>query len=131
LAHELRTPLNPILGWTKLLKAGRVDADRTRQEIDIIERNAQLQTQLVEDLLDVSRILQGKLTLNANTIDLGAVASAAIDTVRLAANAKSIGIQFDRPPASLPVLGDAARWQQVVWNLLSNAVKFTPNGGQI
>jgi signal transduction histidine kinase len=131
LAHELRTPLNLILGWTKLLKAGRVDADRTRQAIDIIERNAQLQTQLVEDLLDVSRILQGKLTLNANTIDLGAVASAAIDTVRLAANAKSIGIQFDRPPASLQVLGNATRWQQVVWNLLSNAVKFTPNGGQI
>ncbi len=131
MAHELRTPLNLILGWTKLLKAGRVDADRTRQAIDIIERNAQLQTQLVEDLLDVSRILQGKLTLNANTIDLGAVASAAIDTVRLAANAKSIGIQFDRPPASLQVLGNATRWQQVVWNLLSNAVKFTPNGGQI
>jgi PAS domain S-box-containing protein len=131
LSHELRTPLNPILGWIKLLKSGRVDATRMQQAIDIIDRNAQLQTQLIEDLLDVSRILQGKLKLNASRIDLCTVVSAAIDTVRLAANAKSIDIQYERPEARLQIVGDATRLQQVVWNLLSNAVKFTPTRGQI
>ncbi|WP_063777306.1 ATP-binding protein [Scytonema millei] len=131
LSHELRTPLNPILGWTKLLKSGRCDATKTQQALDAIERNAQLQAQLIEDLLDVSSILQGKLTLNVAPIDLAGAIANAIDTMRLAANAKSIQIQAQLPPAVPFVVGDAARLQQVVWNLLSNAIKFTPAGGRI
>lgn len=132
LSHELRTPLNPILGWTKLLKSGRCDAIKTQQALDTIERNAQLQIQLIEDLLDISRILQGKLTLNVTSVDLSTVVANAIDTMRLAANVKSIQIQTHLPPKPMPfVMGDAARLQQVVSNLLSNAVKFTPNYGQI
>jgi PAS domain S-box-containing protein len=131
LSHELRTPLNPILGWTKLLKSGRCDAMKTQQALDAIERNAQLQTQLIEDLLDISKILQGKLSLNVAPVDLAGAIANAIDTMRLAANAKSIQIQAQLPPAMPFVMGDAARLQQMVWNLLSNAVKFTPNGGQI
>ena len=131
LSHELRTPLNPILGWTKLLKSGRCDPTKTQQALDAIERNAQLQAQLIEDLLDVSSILQGKLTLNVAPVDLADAIANAIDTMRLAANAKSIQIQAQLPPAMPFVMGDAARLQQVVWNLLSNAVKFTPAGGRI
>ncbi|MBD1846029.1 PAS domain-containing protein [Cyanobacteria bacterium FACHB-63] len=130
LSHELRTPLNPILGWVKLLKAGKLDADRTQQALATIERNAQLQTQLIDDLLDVSRILRGKLTLNAQPVNLKTVIEAAIETVRLAAEAKSIEIDtaFDEIGA---VLGDPGRLQQVVWNLLTNAVKFTPPHGRV
>ena len=132
LSHELRTPLNPILGWTKLLKSGRCDAIKTQQALDTIERNAQLQIQLIEDLLDISRILQGKLVLNVTSVDLSTVIANAIDTMRLAANVKSIQIHPHLPSKAMPiVMGDAARLQQVVWNLLSNAIKFTPNYGQI
>lgn len=131
LSHELRTPMNPILGWTKLLKSGRCDPPKARQAIEIIERNAELQIQLIEDLLDVSRILSGKFTLNANVIDLCTVVSAAIDTVNLAATAKGIDIQMQLPSRVLQARGDAGRLQQVVWNLLSNAVKFTPNNGRV
>ena len=130
LSHELRTPLNPILGWSKLLRQGKLDADKTTKALATIERNAQLQVQLIEDLLDISRILRGKMSLLALPIDLQIVISAALETVRLAAEAKSIQIQTI---SSLPevVIGDAGRLQQVLWNLLSNAVKFTPSGGEI
>ncbi|MEG4026876.1 MULTISPECIES: PAS domain S-box protein [unclassified Microcoleus] len=131
LSHELRSPLNPILGWTKLLRTGRLDTTKTQQALETIERNAKLQAQLIEDLLDVSRILQGKMTLNVAPVNLAAMIEAARETVRLAAEAKHIPIQTTFNPISGTVSGDSNRLQQVVWNLLSNAVKFTPTGGRI
>ncbi|BAY12548.1 hybrid sensor histidine kinase/response regulator [Calothrix sp. NIES-2098] len=131
LSHELRTPLNPILGWTSLLRQGNLDAKKTAAALETIERNAKLQVQLIEDLLDISRILQGKLNLNSALVDLKATINAAIETVRLAAEAKAIQIHSNFTLNVSHVLGDAGRLQQVVWNLLSNAVKFTPTGGRI
>lgn len=131
LSHELRSPLNPILGWSKLLQRGKLDAAKTTTALATIERNAQLQSQLIEDLLDISRILRGKLSLNVMPVNLSMVISAALETVRLAAEAKSLQIQTTFSPDVGTVIGDAGRLQQVVWNLLSNAVKFTPQGGQI
>ncbi|NDJ19418.1 GAF domain-containing protein [Myxacorys almedinensis] len=135
LSHELRTPLNPILGWSKLLRAGKLDGAKTAQALDTIERNAKMQAQLIEDLLDISRILQGKLRLNAVAVDLAETIQAAIETVRLSAIAKSITIQFEEiteaSTAPLQVSGDAGRLQQVIWNLLTNAIKFTQPGGQV
>ncbi|MFW9261940.1 PAS domain S-box protein [Nostoc sp. CALU 546] len=131
LSHELRTPLNPILGWSKMLRTRKFDEKTTNHALETIERSAKLQTQLIEDLLDVSRILQGKLNLNICPVNLVMVVEAALETVKLAAEAKSIQIQtiFD---ANLgQVMGDPNRLQQVVWNLLSNAVKFTPRGGRV
>jgi signal transduction histidine kinase/ActR/RegA family two-component response regulator len=131
LSHELRSPLNPILGWSKLLQNGKLDEAKTRQALSTIERNAKLQSQLIEDLLDVSRILQGKLSLNASPVNLTTLVRAAIDTVRLAAEAKSIQIETIFAPNMGCISGDATRLQQVVWNLVSNAVKFTPTGGRV
>lgn len=131
LSHELRSPLNPILGWTQLLKRGRLSPEKTIQALNSIERNAKLQTELIEDLLDVSRILRGKLILTETPVKLGEVIDSAIETVRLAAQAKFIQIHNEFNPNVRPVLGDANRLQQAVWNLLSNAVKFTPPGGQV
>ncbi|MEP0908832.1 PAS domain S-box protein [Leptolyngbya subtilissima ST-M1] len=131
LSHELRSPLNPILGWTKLLRSGKLDAARQINALDTIERNAKLQVQLIEDLLDISRIMQGKLTLTATSVSLAFVIAAASETVKLAADAKNIQITLDLDPDVAPVSGDAARLQQMVWNLLTNAIKFTDNGGQV
>jgi PAS domain S-box-containing protein len=131
LSHELRSPLNPILGWTRLLQNGNLDAARQGEALETIERNARLQTQLIEDLLDISRIMRGKLSLTVAPVSLAFVISAAVETVRLAAEAKNTQIILDLASGVAPVAGDAARLQQVVWNLLTNAVKFTPNGGQV
>jgi len=131
LSHELRSPLNPILGWARLLQTGTLDAARTQQALSTIERNAKLQSELIEDLLDVSRILQGKLNLNVSSVDLATTVKAAVETVRLAAEAKSIHIEVQLNSAIGLVSGDSTRLQQVVWNLLSNAVKFTPAGGRV
>ena len=131
LSHELRTPLNPILGWTRLLQTGKVNATKTAEALTTIERNAKLQVQLIEDLLDVSRILRGKLTLNVTPVNLADAIAAALETVKLAAQAKDIQIQSDLDPNVGMVSGDAGRLQQIVWNLLSNAVKFTPQGGRV
>jgi PAS domain S-box-containing protein len=140
LSHELRSPLNPILGWAGLLRQGKLDPTKADYAIEAIERNAKLQVQLIEDLLDVSRILRGKLSFNKAPVNLALVIEAALETVQLAIEAKAIevkveGIQERRtdPAKASPlfVLGDAARLQQVVWNLLSNAVKFTPEGGRV
>nr|WP_201280670.1 PAS domain S-box protein [Hassalia byssoidea] len=131
LSHELRSPLNPILGWSKLLQQGKLDAAKTKTALATIERNAKLQSQLIEDLLDISRILRGKLSLNVMPVDLISVIRAALETVRLAAEAKSLHIQTTFSPDVGKVIGDAGRLQQVVWNLLSNAVKFTFQDGQI
>lgn len=131
LSHELRTPLNSILGWSKLLQSRQLDQARTSQALATIERNATLQVQLIEDLLDISRILQGKLVLNTTKIHLENVISAALETMRLAAETKSIQIVTVLESSIGQIMGDSARLQQVVWNLLSNAVKFTPKGGQV
>ena len=131
LSHELRSPLNPILGWSQLLRRGKLDEVKTAQALATIERNAQLQSQLIDDLLDISRIVRGKLTLVAVPVNLSSVISAALETVRLAAEAKSIHIELNLEPNIRRVYGDAGRLQQMVWNLLSNAVKFTPTGGRV
>jgi PAS domain S-box-containing protein len=131
LSHELRSPLNPILGWSRLLQTRTFSAAKTTEALQIIERNAKLQTELIEDLLDVSRILRGKLNLNVYPVNLVGVIQSAIETARLAAEAKSIQLRPLLEPEVGQVLGDFSRLQQVFWNLLSNAVKFTPAGGQV
>ncbi|QFS42989.1 hybrid sensor histidine kinase/response regulator [Nostoc sphaeroides] len=131
LSHELRTPLNAILGWSKLLQTGRLNQAKTSEALATIERNATLQVQLIEDLLDISRILQGKLTLDITKINLESTILSALQTMRLAAEAKSIEVSTVFEPLMGEVMGDSTRLQQVVWNLLSNAVKFTPKGGKI
>jgi PAS domain S-box-containing protein len=130
-SHELRSPLNPILGWSKLLRARKLDESTTKRALDAIERNATLQSQLVEDLLDVSRILRSKLSLNHAQVDLRSIVAATLETVTLAAEAKGIDLHFDTPPAPILVLGDTTRLQQIVANLLSNAIKFTSSGGRV
>ncbi|MBN3890688.1 MAG: PAS domain S-box protein [Nostoc sp. JL31] len=131
LSHELRTPLNPILGWAKLLRTRKFDEATKIRALETIERNAKLQTQLIGDLLDVSRILQGKVSLNLHAVDLKIAIASALETVRLAAEAKSIQIQTVLSNDIGKVLGDGDRLQQVMWNLLSNAVKFTPTDGLV
>ncbi len=130
LSHELRTPLNSMLGWTQLLRSGSLDAEMSAQALEIIERNTKAQAQLIEDLLEVSRIITGKLRLEVRPVELGEVVTNALETVRLAAEAKSIAIEYSIGRAGV-VAGDAHRLQQVVWNLLSNAIKFTPKGGSV
>ncbi|MEO9127045.1 MAG: ATP-binding protein, partial [Microcoleus sp.] len=131
LSHELRSPLNPILGWSQLLQSGKLSAAKTAQALETIERNARLQSQLIEDLLDVSRILQGKLRLTVAPVNVATIILSALETVQLAAEAKQIQIQTILNSDVGLVLGDTGRLQQIVWNLLSNAVKFTPEGGRV
>jgi PAS domain S-box-containing protein len=131
LSHELRAPLTPILGWTSVLRSGRIDAASFERGLDVIDRNVKRQVQLVEDLLDVSRIVSGKLRMDLQPLDPRAVVEAGLEAVRPAATAKRIQIDVDYGPRSLTVLADAARLQQVVWNLAANAVKFTPEGGRV
>ncbi|MEH2342903.1 MAG: PAS domain-containing protein [Nostoc sp.] len=130
LSHELRSPLNPILGWTKLLQTRKFNETKTAQALATIERNAKLQTQLIDDLLDVAKILRGKLSIEATPVNLASVIESAIDTVSTAAIAKSITLHPVLPNIG-QVSGDSNRLQQIVWNLLSNAIKFTPNGGRV
>lgn len=130
-SHELRTPLNAILGWSQILRVNRVDEAMMNRALETIERNARSQAQLIDDLLDISRIITGKIRLNVQTIELLTVIEAAMDTVRPAADAKNIRLQSVLDPAAGPVLGDSERLQQIVWNLLSNAIKFTPKRGRV
>ncbi|MBD2067935.1 PAS domain S-box protein [Leptolyngbya sp. FACHB-671] len=160
LSHELRSPLNPILGWAKLLRTRHLDPSTVARAVETIERNANLQTQLIEDLLDISRILRGKLSLDVSPVNLVPVIEAAMETMQLAADAKSIDFRFwitdfglestashpademldslktqnsklNIQPSQYWVIGDANRLQQVIWNLLSNAIKFTAEGGRV
>lgn len=131
LSHELRTPLNAILGWARLLRAGKLDAEDVDEGLEVIERNSRVQAQLIEDLLDVSRIIAGTLRLDVQRVNLVDVIEAAITTVLPAAEAKGVRIHKAFDTHAGPVTGDPARLQQVAWNLLFNAVKFTPNGGQV
>ena len=131
LSHEIRTPLNAILGWATLLRSGKSTATGAAQGLEIIERNARLQAQMVEDLLDMSRIISGKLRLDVQRIDLAEVIRTAAETVEPAAGAKDIRLQLVLDPLAGAVSGDPNRLQQVFWNLLSNAIKFTPRGGRV
>lgn len=131
LSHELRTPLNTIMGWTQLLRNRNLDQTTTGRALETIERNTKSLTQLIEDILDVSRIIRGTLHLNIHQVKLVPLVEAAIDTVRAAAQGKEISIKSRFNPEVGVIMGDANRLQQVVWNLLSNAVKFTPKGGRV
>jgi PAS domain S-box-containing protein len=131
LSHELRTPLNAILGWSQLLASGKLEPDDLQQGIDAIQRNARAQTQLIEDLLDMSRIISGKVRLDVQWLDLSNVVEAAIASVRPSAEARGIRLRSIIDPHAGPVSGDPTRLQQVVWNLLTNAIKFTPKGGKV
>jgi PAS domain S-box-containing protein len=131
LSHELRTPLNAILGWTELIARNQVDEDDAREGLRIIERNARTQAQLIEDLLDMSRIISGKIRLDVQPVNLMDVIEASFATVQPAAAARSVKLRKVLDPNAGPISGDPNRLQQVVWNLLSNAVKFTPRGGTV
>ncbi|MCT7948653.1 PAS domain S-box protein [Ancylothrix sp. C2] len=131
LSHELRTPLNAILGWTQLLQTRKFNEATTQRALETIDRNARTQAQLIEDLLDVSRIITGKLRLKPRWASVQSLISQTIDTLRLAAEAKSILVEFVSDPAIDLMWVDPERFRQIVWNLLSNAIKFTPNSGQI
>ena len=131
ISHELRTPLTPILGGVYMLRSEPRDERIFARALDLIERNAKTQVKIVDDLLDLSRALSGKLRLNMENVDLAAVIEAAVETIHPASEAKSIRIDLQLETIDTPVSGDADRLQQVVWNLLANSVKFTPNGGRI
>jgi len=130
LSHELRTPLNAILGWVQILKDGATEEDIV-QGIPIIERNVRVQSQMIEDLLDMSRIEAGKVSLDVQRVDLAAVVGAGIETVRPAAKAKNIRLTSAFGSVNGIVMGDKDRLQQIIWNLLTNAVKFTPKKGRV
>jgi PAS domain S-box-containing protein len=130
-SHELRTPLNAVVGWSRLLRSGQLDADGKSHAVEVIERNAAAQRQIIEDLLDVSRIVTGKLRISTQPVDLLLVIHAAIDAVRPAAEAKEINIVTHVEAPDVIVRADIERLQQVFWNLLANAVKFTPAGGAV
>jgi PAS domain S-box-containing protein len=131
LSHELRTPLSAIVGWVSILRAGGCKEEDLREGLEVIDRNAKAQVQLIDDVLDVSRIVSGKLQLNVRRCEFGEVISAALDSVRPAADAKGIHIETQIDPSAGPGTCDPARIQQVVWNLLTNAIKFTPKGGRV
>jgi PAS domain S-box-containing protein len=130
-SHELRTPLNAILGWSRLLRGGALDAETVERGLAAVERNAEIQEQLIADLLDVARIVTGKIQLHLEPINLAGVVDAAVDAVRHAATAKGLALEVRLEGSFPPTLADADRLQQVVWNLLSNAIRFTPAGGHV
>src|SRR2546426_5027903 len=131
LSHELRTPPSAILIWARLLRSGRLEAEAKTRALEVIERNTKLQARLIEDLLEVSRIIAGKLRLDLAPVDLAATVESAIDAVRAAADAKEITVHCELDRNIGPMRGDRSRLQQVVWNLVANAIKFTPNGGRV
>ena len=131
LSHELRTPLTAIIGWSAMLRGNKFDEATVANALETIERNAKAQAQIIEDLMDVSRIITGKLRLDVQAVELASVVAAAVDAIRPAAEAKNIRLQALLDPQAGPVSGDPSRLQQVVWNLLTNAVKFTPKGGRV
>ena len=130
-SHELRTPLNAINGWAQMLCSGRLDTAQSAHALEIIVRSARSQNQLINDLLDVSRIITGRMRLDICSLDLGSVIEAAVDTVRLTAVSKGINLNVQLDPKVAKVSGDGERLKQVVWNLLSNAIKFAPKGGYV
>jgi CheY-like chemotaxis protein/nitrogen-specific signal transduction histidine kinase len=131
LSHELRTPLTSMLGWVRMLRGARLDPEQTARALETIERNTRLQAKLIDDLLDVSRIVAGKIKVEQQRLDVGAVVGEAVQSLRREAELNGVDLEVARPEDSLLVVGDAVRLQQVVANLLSNAIKFTPAGGRI
>ncbi|MCU1265949.1 MAG: multi-sensor hybrid histidine kinase [Acidobacteria bacterium] len=130
-SHELRTPLTSILGWSNILSEGKVDEFTSKRAVETIVRNARAQRQLIDDLLDISRNLTGKLHLDVAPVELAPIIEAVVESMRPAADARSINLQTAMDPQTSPISGDPARLQQIVWNLLSNAIKFTPKGGRV
>src|SRR5262249_50275416 len=130
-SHELRTPLQAILGWSKVLRREKTASDTVLQGVDVIERNAGAQKRLIEEMLEMNRILSGKLRLKVRPLDLREVVEAALESMRPAADAKGVALECELDPLAGPFSGDAHRLQQVVWNLLANAIKFTPPGGSV
>jgi signal transduction histidine kinase/CheY-like chemotaxis protein len=131
LSHELRTPLHAVYGWARMLRSGQLEGEAAERALDVIVRNADAQVQLIDDLLDMSRIITGKMRLDVGPVDLEAVIRAAIDAIRPAADSKEIRLQCVLDPRAVGITGDSDRLQQVVWNLLINAVKFTPKSGRV
>jgi PAS domain S-box-containing protein len=131
LSHELRTPLNAMVGWARMLRSRALPPEKEQKALDTIERNARAQAELIEDILDVSRIITGKLRIELTPVDLHAIIDGAVDAVRPASDAKAIALERRIGPLPSEFAGDATRLQQVVWNLLSNAIKFTPTGGRV
>jgi signal transduction histidine kinase len=131
LSHELRTPLTPVVGWIKLLRSGALDAKSISQALDAIERNAWLQARLIDDLLDTSRIATGKLQFEPRPIDLNIAVKASLETVRALAASRDIELTINMSPATVVVMGEPVRLQQIVWNLISNAIKFTEPHGKV
>ena len=131
LSHELRTPLNAIVGYSRLMRGNMLPQDQVMRAIETLERNARWLTQIVDDVLDVSRIVSGKVRLDVQAVELATVLDNAVGTIQPAADAKGVRIQTLIDPRISPISGDPARLQQVLWNLLSNAVKFTPKGGRV
>jgi signal transduction histidine kinase/ActR/RegA family two-component response regulator len=131
LSHELRTPLNAVLGYARMMRTQTLAPEKARTALDVIERNATSLKQIIEDVLDVSRIVAGRLRLNVEPVDLPAILREAIATVMPAADAKGVRVETVVEPLTAPISGDASRLQQIVWNLLSNAIKFTPRGGKV
>ena len=130
-SHEVRTPLNAISGWIQIVRKKDVDPDVLAHGLEVIERNVKIQTKIIEDILDVSRIITGKFSLAVRPVELAPIIEGALDSMRLAADAKGIKISCALDPNTGPVLGDPGRLQQIVWNLVSNAIKFTPTGGEV
>ncbi|HZJ45619.1 MAG TPA: response regulator [Pyrinomonadaceae bacterium] len=131
LSHELRTPLTPVVGWIKLLRGGSLDSGGVAQALDAIERNAWLQSRLIDDLLDTSRIATGKLRCDLQPTDLNVIVKATLDTVKASASSRNIDLQMDLTPSPVIVLGEPVRLQQIAWNLVSNAIKFTEPKGRV
>jgi signal transduction histidine kinase len=131
LSHELRTPLQPILGWVRLMRHARLDEAVTRRALETIERNARAQSRLIEDLLDISRVVAGTLPVERQPVNLVTVTAAAVTTVQGAADAKGVALRMMATRSGIEVVGDGPRLQQVAWNLLSNAIAFTPSGGAV
>jgi len=131
LSHELRTPLNAVLGWLSMLRTGSLPEERRRHALEVIERNARLQAHLIEDLLDVSRIVTGKMRLDLQPLTVASTAAAVVDALRPTADERGVHVHTAISPGTGAIDGDAARIQQIIWNLLSNAIKFTPRDGHV
>jgi PAS domain S-box-containing protein len=131
LSHELRTPLTSILGWSDILATGSLDDEASKRAIETIVRNARVQTRLIDDLLDISRIITGKLRLDARPVELAPIIESVVEGVRPTAEARSIQLQITVDSQTSPINGDPDRLQQIFWNLLTNAIKFTPKGGRV
>ena len=131
LSHELRTPMNAVLGWANILRVGKLQGKELRQGLDTIERNARIQAQIIDDLLDMSRIISGKVRLDMQRIEFPAVLNESIETLRATAEAKGVRLQAAVDSFAGPISGDPSRLQQVFWNLLNNAIKFTPKDGKV